>query len=185
MASAQLETNPFIAPPPVETKAAPQPRMAPDPFAEAAVTNGGPAPRRASPSLLERMTGLGRKAKDDRQPAPAESAPEARTPGPEPLRVQTPAAEAPAQAQAEAQAPRAAPEAHRSPEAGPAPEPSPAPRMPPAPEPQPPELASSPVTAPPAKPAPTLNVNAEDRMVRGASEDELLEIPAFLRRQAN
>ncbi|MDA1131795.1 MAG: cell division protein FtsZ, partial [Proteobacteria bacterium] len=56
--SAQLEPDPFIAPPPMEAKVAPA-RTAPDPFAEAAVANGGIGSRRAGPSLLERMTGLG------------------------------------------------------------------------------------------------------------------------------
>jgi len=112
------ESEAFIAPPPVE--AAPSaPSHAPDPFAEAALANGGHEDerRKRGLSLLERMTGRARRKA---------------------------ASETPAQPQAEAAKPE------------------------------------------PRAPAPNLGaVDPKERITQPMSLEEQLEIPAFLRRQAN
>ena len=177
MASAQLEPDPFIAPPPSEAKVSPQLSRAPDPFAEAAVANGGPPGRRAGPTLLERVAGLGRKVKEEGKSPRSGSEREARTPEPEPLRIQPhagvrlsspPALEATfARASVPAQSPKTSPPLAS------------------APPPKVPVEAPIPPAAAVSSPSPTLNVGAEDRIARRSSEDDLLEIPAFLRRQAN
>lgn len=97
MASAKLDEESFIAPLPTEATSNIQSKLnSPDPFAEAAVTNGS-AKSRLSPSLLERMTGLSRKTADEegkqivtprRVTAPSQSRPE-------PLRVETKVSDSP------------------------------------------------------------------------------------------
>ncbi len=67
---------PFIAPEPVEATAPETPARAPDPFAEAAMTNGpkstAPARRGRGPSLFERMTGKAPAAKADKKKKPVQ-----------------------------------------------------------------------------------------------------------------
>ncbi len=150
----------FIPAAPVEAKAAVTARR-PDPFAEAAVTNGS-APRRAEPrSLLERMTGLAR-TKKDATPARAEALVMSSTP--EASRAAAPLGASPRAAQ-----PRAPIVAETQPE--PARIEPPAPRV---------EMA-----APKAEPAPQFKVEAPVRAQAMTRDDDLLEIPAFLRRQNN
>jgi cell division protein FtsZ len=141
--SPRRAAEPFIAPPPVEPRISRySPIIPPDPFAEAAVTNGG-APQRPGPSLLERMTGLGRKPRS-KDGGVAEAEPPAARPGPAPLRLRQSASE-------EAE------------------EPKPAARVP----------ASR-------FQAPELKAESGKRMAAPPpTEDDLLEIPAFLRRQSN
>ena len=159
----------FVAPRPVE--AAMPPRIAnpmatrataANPFAEADMLNAPAAPARESrrrlPSLFERVTGTGR----------------ARTPAPEP--APAPAAAAPA-LRAAAPAPRAV-----------APTPAPAPvATTPAPAPAP--VAAAPAAAPQLAAAPVQQrlggLDPSDRLTASRAEDDLLDIPAFLRRQAN
>ena len=169
MAAAQLEPDPFIAPPPIEAKVSPQLSRAPDPFAEAAVANGGPPGRRAGPTLLERVAGLGRKVKEEGKSPRSGSAREARTPEPEPLRIQ----------------PHAGVRLSSPPALEPAQSPKTSPPLASAPPPKVPGEAPIPPAAAVSSPSPTLNVGAEVRIARRSSEDDLLEIPAFLRRQAN
>ena len=142
VASPRPAEEPFIAPPPVEphVSRASSPVIPPDPFAEAAVTNGA-APRRPGPSLLERMTGLGRR----------------------------PRPEAGDRAKEDAARPEEAPSRLRQDRPEEAEEPKPA------------------IAAPgPRLQAPELKAESGERMAASPSAaDDLLEIPAFLRRQAN
>ena len=100
-AGASPSADAFIPPKPVEAQS-PAPRVErPEPFAEAAMTNGGPVPssRSGSPSLLERMTGTGRarKAKETAD-TPAAPAGASNTRRPETARTDSspaPAAEGP------------------------------------------------------------------------------------------
>ena len=188
---------PFIAPPPMQpTARAPEPAK-PDPFAEAALENGPPPERRSAPSLLERMTGIkrGRKkasaepemAKPQEELAVNEAlepdgfdAPPSST-GREELSIaaepeppiavepapsgQSPAerlgARVQAQAMADAQAP-AAPDVMMEP-----------------------PVKSTPAPADPAETSPELAMSAAERPADPVQNEDLLEIPAFLRRQAN
>src|SRR5579885_183584 len=118
----------FIPPKPIEPQvrpvAASAPLPAPDPFAAAAIANGGrgqPAFKTRTPSLFERVTGVGRGRSVPAEPPPVTAAPVASTPAPPP-------------------------------------------------QPQQPRLG-------PLDPA--------DRVTMSKREEDLLEIPAFLRRQAN
>src|SRR5579885_3210247 len=118
----------FIPPKPIEPQvrpvAASAPLPAPDPFAAAAMANGGrgqPAFKTRTPSLFERVTGVGRGRSVPAEPPPVTAAPVASTPAPPP-------------------------------------------------QPQQPRLG-------PLDPA--------DRVTMSKREEDLLEIPAFLRRQAN
>tara|TARA_A100001037_G_scaffold280264_2_gene282860 strand:- start:16 stop:1785 length:1770 start_codon:yes stop_codon:yes gene_type:complete len=125
----------FIPPIPMEAQSRTPQAERPEPFAEAAMTNGAPTTsnRSGSPSLLERMTGTGRakKQREVAEPAaPAPSAPTATKPdAPAPSPVPAPAAEATA----------------------------------------------------PAMP----QVEPSDRLAPPRPDEDLLDIPAFLRRQAN
>jgi cell division protein FtsZ len=119
----------FIPPKPVEPQVrpttAPPPVGSPDPFAAAAMANGGrgqPAYKMRTPSLFERVTGVGRGRAIPAGPAPITAGPVAPTAQPAP------------------------------------------------PQPQQPRLG-------PLDPA--------DRVTVSKGEEDLLEIPAFLRRQAN
>jgi len=158
----------FIAPRPVEP--ALPPRMANPPaarpanaFAEADMVNA-PAqarePKRRGPSLFERVTGTGRARTAEAAPAAA-PAPAAAAPQP------APAAAAPAAAPTPAPAPAAV-------------APAPAPAVAPAPVAiQPAPAAASPVQHRLG------GLDPSDRLTTSRAEDDLLDIPAFLRRQAN
>ena len=147
----------------------------PDPFAEAALTNGAKEKKvTRGPSLLERMTGTGRarqKTADKASPnfgmrdaAGASAKSEPTITAPEPV-AETGAAEP------------AVPEA-------PAKKPEPLVKMDAAPA-DPASLGSPEVASPEVKSTGSLpSIDAADRL-EPAGEDDLLEIPAFLRRQAN
>ena len=123
----------FIPPRPVEAESH-APRMEkPEPFAEAAMTNGAPAPsgRSGSPSLLERMTGTGR-ARRTKETADAPAA------------------------------------AARSSDA------------------RQPETAGTDSSPAPAAERPMLTrVEASDRLAPPRPDEDLLDIPTFLRRPSN
>ena len=131
--------EPFMPPPPVEPAEA---STTAEPFAAAAMANGGPAglkARRRGPSLFERVTGTGR-ARQARAPVTA--------------------------------AATAAATAMMAPE----PEVQPAPEVPPAPE----------TTAETTPEAAQSKLGELDAPKKGTGiEEDLLDIPAFLRRQAN
>ena len=138
------------------------------PFAEAAMVNAGHKPKASKPSLFERVTGTGR-ARDTAQEASRPSEP--------------PAFRVPAQPTAQPMM------------AAPVPQPAPEPvqvamqalaaAQTPAPMPTP--------VAPAPQPAPTaqtslglgLGVDPADKPKAASMDDDLLDIPAFLRRQAN
>jgi cell division protein FtsZ len=137
-----VDAEHFIAPAPIEPKSSSTaPMRRPDPFAEAAVTNGR---RPEGRSLLERMTGLARK----KDPAPAAKAEDTAAKPHAPLARTFPPSRAPLLEKAEAPA------------------------------------APAPVAAKP-EPAPQLKVEAPARPAPAGRDDDLLEIPAFLRRQTN
>ena len=198
----------FIAPPPMQPTAhAPEPAK-PDPFAEVALENGPPPERRSAPSLLERMTGI----KRGRKKAPAEPemdkpqkqvpidensdpggfdaplsstgreelsiAAEPETPiAPEPApSVQSPAERLGAVVQAQARAGAQAPSQTKN-TATPAPAAPDVMMEPP--------VTSAPAATDPAETSPELAMSPADRPADLAPNEDLLEIPAFLRRQAN
>ncbi len=177
--------RPFLPPPPVEPAmtARPTAQPAPRPFAEADMVNAGrESPKdklRRGLSLFERVTGTGRARDAKPEPAPQPAQPAMhREPA---FRPQAHAAHAPA-----APAPIAAPMAHA-----------------PAPQSQPSAHPAAPLSAPPAMPAaqaqqatapaprpaetaqPRLGIEPADKPRGSAMDDDLLDIPAFLRRQAN
>ncbi len=160
--SAQPAMDHYIPPPAVEAKAAVAPRRSPDPFAEAALTNGGPR-RTEQRSLLERMTGLARKGKEPTAKV-EEAIKEPARPAPAAARLTQPSAPI-------ARAPLPAPAAPAAAPVMAAPEPLPAP------------VAAAP-EAPKIEAAPQLKVDAPARPA-AQRDDDLLEIPAFLRRQTN
>ena len=191
--------KPFLPPPPMaapETPAMAKPQRATNPMAEAELVNAGRAQPAAKRSLFARVTGGGLFGYSDAQPAKKAvvepsfraSEPAARAEAPA-----TPVAETPAAPVAEAPAPQPAPVEAAAPEipaepvapvaeapAAPAPATAPAPQAA-RPEPRPePRAEPKPAPAQPAlgglDPAP-----AKDRDL----QEDLLEIPAFLRRQAN
>ena len=160
--------DPFLPPPPVDpnrTEGTAKP--AADPFREAALLNGGApkAERRRTPSLLKRLTGVGRSRKAP-EPVAAAAAPE--------VPKAAKAAKAPENRDMTAREPTLGPPP------APAPEPAPEPALEPAPK---PEAAAPPVAAPEQSRLDV--VEAGDRRAAPQSEEDLLEIPAFLRRQAN
>ncbi|MEQ8640045.1 MAG: cell division protein FtsZ [Alphaproteobacteria bacterium] len=154
--AARAHGEPFIAPPPVTTGRRPAVSR-PEPFAEADMVNGRGQPMRGrrGPSLFERVTGTGRAR---RRPD------ETRDP--------------------EASAATAGPVATRPATTG---EPAPAPRQPEAAAEHPARPAGRPqVVARQATPQAQLGgLTATERPGRTPHEDDLLDIPAFLRRQAN
>ena len=171
----------FVAPAPVMTEsepampAMPAPAPRPDPFREAELANAShvPVPARGrGPSLISKVTGLGRllggapAQQDRREPAVAE--PRAAAPS----RPQAPQHHQPMQHQPMPQQP-----VMQQPSV-----PQPQPAMPPLPR----TAASQPRTVEPRPvPAqPRLNLDPADRRTSMADE-HLLDIPAFLRRQAN
>ncbi len=186
----------FVAPAPVMTEAepvmpaAPAPAQRPDPFREAELANAShrpdPAPRGRGPSLISKVTGLGRllggaPAPAERRVEPAmERRPEA------PMQPQQPAATV---QRAAATVRQPAPQQMAPQQAvyqAPA-QPQPQPAMPPLPR----TAASQPRAAEgrsaeprPVPAQPRLNLDPVDRRTSMADE-HLLDIPAFLRRQAN
>ncbi len=147
-ASHEHGDEPFLPPPPVESDSRPEAAVAAEPFAAAAMANGGGQrgkERRRSRNLFERMTRAGR-ARQARAAAveePADAAPE---PATQPAPVATPEP-----------APPGAP-------------PNPGSAATPALEPAPAKLGEPDSAAPPNRPG---------------IEEDLLDIPAFLRRQGN
>ncbi len=175
----------FVAPAPVMTEAQPvmpaAPAPLPDPFREAELANASqvPAPSRGrGPSLISKVTGLGRllggaQPQPDRRVEPAMEQSRMQ-PQPEPRQ--------PEQRMAINRAAATVRPATYQPPAQPAPQPA----MPPLPrtaasQPRQPESRGEP-RAVPAQPR--LNLDPADRRSNLADE-HLLDIPAFLRRQAN
>ena len=169
---------PFIPDAPVEAAPAVAEAATPDPIAVADMMNArsadeAPAPKKKGPSLFERVTGVGRQERREPQPPAVAKAPE---PLPSP---------------ASAPEPEAAPQ--------PAPQPAPvaqsvesAPESPP--ETQPETQPETPIPTPPAEqparsasPANMLldTLYTGDGDKNTGDDDDLLDIPAFLRRQAN
>ena len=140
------------------------------PFAEAAMVNAGHAQRAAKaskPSLFERVTGTGR-ARDTAQEAARPSEPPAfriaqpaPQPAPQPMMAQQPAPEP-------VQVAMAALAAAQTPAPMPAPQPAP----------QPAASAQTSLGL-------GLGVDPADKPKAASMDDDLLDIPAFLRRQAN
>ncbi|HEU0070531.1 MAG TPA: cell division protein FtsZ [Alphaproteobacteria bacterium] len=130
------------------------------PFAEAAMVNAGPKPK-AKPSLFERVTGTGR-ARDVAEPTRAAEPPAFRAPA-----AQAAAPVAPVQA---AEPVQMAMQALAAAQAAPAPQPMPA----------------APVAQPTAQTSLGLGLGVDPAdKPKAAMDDDLLDIPAFLRRQAN
>ena len=181
-APARAEPTFFMPPAPVEAPRAPQiadpalsRQQAANPFAEADLINPPREPaRRRPPSLFERVTGTGRaRGAETAAPVAAAAAPAPRmapilaAPAPAPVAM-APAPVAPAPVMA-APAPVAA---------------APAPvTVTPAPTPAPVLVAVTPAPAPTQERLDGLDPS--DRLMATRAEDDLLDIPAFLRRQAN
>jgi cell division protein FtsZ len=151
--------KPFVAPPPVQRMPpAAQPEMAP-PMAAEPLTAPPPAPApRKMPNLFSRVTG----SAWSRVTAPA---PEAR----EPVAPQLRASPAPRPA---APAPAPSAQAPAAPQSAPA---APTYTAPP---------AAASYAAPPVQPR-LSGLDPKDRLATSRAEEDLLDIPAFLRRQAN
>ncbi len=184
-AAQPAEQRHYVAPPPVESLAPAQPAAA-QPAAQPAPVLSAPAqaaaqPRRA-PNLFSRVTGSAASwAKQTVEPAitpqmragaPAKPAPAPQAPVLQPPAVQAaapqPSAPQPAP-QMQAQAPVHAPApAHAAPAHTPAAH---------APAPQP--------VAPPVVQPRLTGLDPKDRLSASRAEEDLLDIPAFLRRQAN
>jgi len=172
-----LEIESFIARPPMETSAKAEAKTEkPDPFAEAALTNGATEKTvTRGPSLLERMTGTGRaRQKAAEAKAPNFGTREAAITEPVVAKPE-PAAEAKVEQPEIPEAPaKVAPPLVQT-DAMPA---------------DPSSLGSSEVATPEVKTAEVKttgslpSIDAADRLAP-AADDDLLEIPAFLRRQAN
>jgi cell division protein FtsZ len=177
--------RPFLPPPAFEPqtmgRAAAQP--APRPFAEADMVNAGQESRRdkirRGLSLFERVTGTGR-ARDAKAEA---AAPQPVQPAMqrEPAFRQAPQAQVPAQAPAAPQAQAATPMAAQ-----------PAPQMAAPMAPQMAPQMTMPAQQMMATPAPRtesaqprLGIEPADKPRSASMDDDLLDIPAFLRRQAN
>ena len=163
-ADAEPAREPFI-PPRAAAAVRREPLAKPDPFAEAALTNAGQAqpkkPRRG-PSLFERMTGGGRKEK-----------------AAEPAAEKVWDAVLAKESGSEVKAARAEPRLEASP-AKPVAAPTKAAETPPAP--------SAPVAEKKAVEKETPSTPEASQAPQGLApepEEDLLEIPAFLRRQAN
>jgi cell division protein FtsZ len=195
-AGAPEAQRPFLPPPPVEptTSARPVAQPAPRPFAEADMVNAGrESPKeklRRGLSLFERVTGTGR-ARD----AKAEAAPQPQAqpamhrepafrPAPQPQQQVQPAAHP---AYAPAPAASAPQPAQTMPAQQPFMAPQAAPQAPQMSMPmQQPAAQAQAQTMRTAEPAQTrLGIEAADKPRGSAMDDDLLDIPAFLRRQAN
>ena len=174
----------FIAPPPVEPEA-PAPQRAPargeaDPFAAAAIANGAReqpadggdtstlgAGRRRARSLFARMTGAARAEVDAPESVVARPPQPERPQAPRALRAATPARAMPPQVARQAAAPQPARHVTQQPA---------------------PQIATRPAAQPAPQPGaqPHLTgLDPSERIAAGAQEEDLLDIPAFLRRQAN
>jgi hypothetical protein len=159
--------QPFIPPRPA-TPAAQEPQMrapqvAPNAFAEAAIENGSAqTEKRRGRSLFQKVTGAVNSLVSEEEHA-------AVTPPP----VAEPAREEP---------PQAAPASGLAP---PTPEPAASPAPAAAPAARPVSQEPAPETAPPAPTQPSLTNLEPGSRTEPASDDDTLEIPAFLRRQAN
>ncbi|MGB1548078.1 MAG: cell division protein FtsZ, partial [Alphaproteobacteria bacterium] len=174
---------PFIAPEPVIPAPAAAKQAAPDPFAAAAMANGTRRETAERPSLFERMTGTGRAARPSRETATAEPAKPMAKPMAKPV---PPTLERAAPPKAPE---RRAPSLEESRPVTPAPAPTPAPARSAAPA-QPPKPAAPMAPAAPAAPVQprfddTPAIEADASSPEADPEEDLLEIPAFLRRQAN
>jgi cell division protein FtsZ len=187
--------TPFLPPKPMAAPEQP-PRPAvspkPDPMAEAELINAGKAeaPQRKGPSLFERVTGTGRArlfGGDAAEPAPALAAKPTIEPSfsaPIERPVEKPAAAPAPTAQVEPPAMPAAPAAPAAPATPPVAEAEAAP--PPAPQPAPvAKVPEAPPAPAPAPRQPALGGLEPDQAKNQDIEEDLLEIPAFLRRQAN
>ncbi len=160
----KAERDSFIARPAMtpgvgETRTAPRP----EPFSEAALTNGAAPEKKVSrgPSLLERMTGTGRARQKETAPEIPEATPS----------VPEPASDAVEKAPADPDPALTLGESMEADEKSASPA-SEAPETPAAPK------------SEAKKPAPTPEIDPADRLAPPPEED-ILEIPAFLRRQAN
>ena len=173
-----VEDRPFIPPAPAEPPRSMEEGVGTaDPFREAEMLNAAPVPpKKRSPNLLERMTGTSWSRRE-----PAETA--------APAKEEAKPAEAPKMAAPEVAMPKAEMPAMPQPTATPAPAPAPKAEVPPAVPPMPKPAAA--VMSPPARPVATdsqprlSGVDPQDRLPSSQSEEDLLDIPAFLRRQAN
>ncbi|MDX1575256.1 MAG: cell division protein FtsZ, partial [Kiloniellales bacterium] len=186
----------FIAPPAAEVQAQPAPQTAAqagyaDPFAAAELANSGqrrvPAPAgeadaaapRKAQGLLAKVTGAARAFHEATQgtgdPEPAQRAPRSESPGPARVRQAARPRQAPAPRPA-APAPSQADEAPAKPAAAAGRAAAPAPAGP----------KPAAAKAEPAAKQPRLTgLDPAERVGASQSEEELLDIPAFLRRQAN
>jgi cell division protein FtsZ len=154
---------------PTATARASQATAAARPFAEAAMVNAGHNQRAAKvskPSLFERVTGTGR-ARDTAQEAARPSEPPALRTAPQ-MAAPQPMMAQPAHATEPVQVAMAALAAAQTPAPMPAPQPVPA-------------LAPSAQTSLGLG----LGVDPADKPKAASMDDDLLDIPAFLRRQAN
>ena len=157
----KLEQEPFIPPQPQVATPRPSLRKAPDPFAEAAVENAGRQPPKRENrglSLFERMTGSGRSRKTAIVVEPTATSSNATASKPDPKATEgVPPVAAPSKPVESRIEPTLAKPV--------------APAAPPAPK-------TSEATAPKSAPEGLTLPQPE-------TEEDLLEIPAFLRRQAN
>ena len=165
---------PFIPDAPVEAAPAVAEAATPDPIAVADMMNArsadeAPAPKKKGPSLFERVTGVGRQERREPQPPAVAKAPE-----PLPSPASAPEPEAAPQPAPVAQSVESAPESP--------------------PESQPETQPETPIPTPPAEqparsasPANMLldTLYTGDGDKNTGDDDDLLDIPAFLRRQAN
>lgn len=170
---------PFIPDAPVEAGPAAAEAATPDPIAVADIMNArsaeeAPAPKKKGPSLFERVTGVGRQERREPQPPAVAKAPQAPEPipspvfGPEPEAAAHPAPQPAPVAQPVESASESLPETQRET---------------PIPAPEPP--AGQPAQS--ASPANMLlgALDTGDGGKNTDDDDDLLDIPAFLRRQAN
>ncbi len=180
----------FIAPPPVQAPKRPVEHAGqPGPFGTAALTNNG-AKEARKPSLFERMTGTGRAHKEAERHEPAiqnaEPVP-APAPAPVPVEARVEAAPAPQPVPVAAAEPMPQPEFVQ---AAPAPAPvqvAPAPVVEARPVQQVEAVAPVQEPAPAPRPAPTPAPapQAMAPMEVSSVDDDVLDIPAFLRRHKN
>ncbi len=174
---------PFIPDAPVETVPAAAEAARPDPIAVADMMNArsaedAPTPKKKGPSLFERVTGVGRQERREPQPPAVAKAPQAPEPIPSPVSAPEPeAAPQPAPvAQPMESAPEPPPETHHETRHETHHD---------TPIPAPPPPAEQPAQS--ASPANMLlgALDTDDGGKNTGDDDDLLDIPAFLRRQAN
>ena len=167
---------PFIPDAPVETAPAAAEAATPDPIAVADMMNArsadeAPAPKKKGPSLFERVTGVGRQERREPQPPAVAKAPRAPEPIPSPVFGPEPEAAA-----------------HPAPQPAPVAQPVES-----APESLPETQHETPIPTPPAE-QPAQSASPANMLLgaldtgdggKNTDDDDLLDIPAFLRRQAN